>query len=179
MKQRYKLLSALVCLLFFFISTTQPAFAIDISAKMKAAYIYNLLQFITFPVTALQNNSKLNVCIVGENNFGGTLDKIEGESTPQAKIHIVYLPNLSNNDSFKSCNVLYLTQSVKNDSKKVLSAIDNKKIVTIADFSPFISDGGLIELFNEKENIHFHINTELLKVSKFQIDAEFVMLGSH
>lgn len=177
MMQHYIL--KIVSLLCLFIGMIQPVFAVDISEKIKAAYIYNLLQFVTFPEAALQSKSKLNVCIVGDNNFGNILNKIEGESTPQAKIHFIFMGNYSSNLSFRLCNVLYLTKAVKNDSKKVLDGVDHKEIVTIADYSPFVADGGLIELFTENGKIRFRINRDLVKITSFKVESQLIMLGSN
>lgn len=164
-------------ILFFLLALIQSAFAVDISAKIKASYIYNFLQFITFPDSSLQSHSQLNICVVGKNSLGNSLDKIEGESTPQAKLHVVYLDNISNSNLLKSCNVIYCTRSIKNDTQQLLNTIDKKEVVTIAEYSPFITEGGLIELFNENSKILFHINTSLVTQTHFKVAPQLIQIG--
>jgi hypothetical protein len=162
-----------IVLVYFFMM--QQAFAEDVSYKIKASYIYNILQFITFPQSEFEAHSQLNVCIVGENYFGSTLDSIEGASTPQARIHIMYLDD-SSSTSLSSCNVIYLTRSEAGSTQSILDKINTKNVLTIAEYPSFIAHGGLIELYTREDRIRFRINHA--KRTSFQIAAQLIQLGA-
>jgi len=166
----------MVGLYLFFIFLTQ-AYAADIVYQIKASYIYNFLQFVSFPEDAILQ-SKIKVCILGRNYFGSTLDQIDGASTPQATIQVVYLGNYTSAATLSLCNVLYLTQSEKSNTRSILRNVDIKNVFTIAEYSPFISLGGLVELYIEEEKVRFRINRSLAKNVRFQISSQLLQLGT-
>jgi hypothetical protein len=159
----------------FLILSTQT-YGQNAAYEIKASYIYNFLQFVTFPEKILQE-SQINVCVVGQNNFGNALDQIESSSTPQGKIHIIYLNDYSRS-SLSSCNAIYVTESEKNNTQSILSNLNTKNVFTIAEYVPFISLGGLVELYIKDDKIHFRINKFLARHANFQISSQLLQLGT-
>lgn len=148
----------------------------DLGYQIKAAYIYNILKFVTFPDSAFHVEGVLNVCILGEDRFGAVLDRINGASIPQGVINIIRLDD-GEGEQLDECNALYVVETERWSIKSILSRIDSKEILTISEFSPFIQYGGLIELFVQDDSIHFRINEELAKVTDFQVAAQLIQLG--
>lgn len=153
------------------------AIAVELSYQIKAAYIYKILQFVSFPNDAFHIDGVLNVCVLGEDRFGPALDEIDGASVPQGIINIVRLETDSGEHSLDGCNALYLVETERSNVQSILSRIDSKEILTIGEFSPFIRDGGLIELFAQNDTIRFKINQELVKDTDFQVAAQLIQLG--
>lgn len=151
--------------------------AVDIAYQIKASYIYNFLQFVRFPEAALQDDGGLNVCVLGEDRFGSALNAIDGSSTPQGKVKVVRLGRYTAASDLGRCNVLYLIDSERQGADAILAKIDEARVLTIGEFSPFIRYGGLIELFEQNDTIRFRINEGLLSKTDFKIDAQLVQLG--
>jgi len=152
-------------------------YAADVAYQIKASYIYNFLQFVHFPRDALKSGGTLNVCILGEDRFGPALDAIDGASTPQGHLKIIRLGNNAGVPSMERCNVLYLIDSERKGVASIMAKVDEKEVLTIGEFSPFIHHGGLIELFEQSDTIRFRINEKLLNKTDFKIDAQLVQLG--
>lgn len=152
------------------------AVSVDLSYQIKAAYIYNILQFVSYPDNAFQMKGVLNVCILGEDRFGSALDGINGAGVPQGVINIIRLGD-GKEKPLNGCNALYVVETEKRSSESILSRIDSKEILTIGEFSPFIQHGGLIELFVQDDSIHFRINEELVKETDYQVAAQLIQLG--
>lgn len=153
------------------------AIAVELSYQIKAAYIYKILQFVSFPDSAFHKEGVVNVCVLGEDRFGAALDEIDGASVPQGIINIIRLGDGSGESPLSDCNALYLVETERSNIKSILSRIDSKQILTIGEFSPFIREGGLIELFVQNDTIRFRINEELVKDTDFQVAAQLVQLG--
>jgi hypothetical protein len=150
----------------------------DAVYQIKASYIYNFLQYVTFPKDILEG-SRINVCIVGENNFGSALNQIDGASTPQATIHVVYLGDSTSTSALSSCNAVYLTKSESSNTQSILSNVNTKNVLTIAEYSPFNSLGGLIELYIQDDKVRFRINRSLVRETHFQISSQLVQLATN
>lgn len=151
--------------------------AVDIAYQIKASYIYNFLQFVRFPESALQSDGSLNVCVLGEDRFGSALNAIDGSKTPQGRLKVVRLGRYSSTPDLGRCNVLYLIDSERRGAGAILAKIDEVQVLTIGEFSPFIRHGGLIELFEQNDTIRFRINEGLLSKTNFKIDAQLIQLG--
>ncbi|HEX7026416.1 MAG TPA: YfiR family protein [Gammaproteobacteria bacterium] len=149
---------------------------VDLSYQVKAAYIYNILKFVSFPESALHVEGVLNVCVLGEDRFGTALDEINGAGVPQGVINIIHLDD-GKPMSWGDCNALYVVETEKRNIKSILSRVDSKAILTIGEFAPFIQYGGLIELFVQDDSIRFRINEDLVKETDFQVAAQLVQLG--
>lgn len=149
----------------------------DIAYQIKASYIYNFLQFVRFPQAVLLGDGTLSVCILGEDRFGHALDAIDGSSTPQGRLKVRRLGRYSKDSTFASCNVLYLIDSERPGVSAILGKINQAQVLTIGEFSPFIRQGGLIELFEQNDVIRFRINEGLLSKTDFKIDAQLIQLG--
>lgn len=153
------------------------AIAVELSYQIKAAYIYKILQFVSFPDNAFHIEGILNVCVLGEDRFGPALDEIDGAGVPQGIINIVRLQDDAGKLLLNNCNALYLVESERSNVQSILSRINSRKTLTIGEFSPFIRDGGLIELFVQNDTIRFKINRDLVKETDFQVAAQLIQLG--
>ncbi|WP_372875070.1 YfiR family protein [Pseudomonas sp.] len=151
--------------------------AADIAYQIKASYIYNFLQFVRFPETALRGEGTLNVCVLGEDRFGSALDAIDGSTTPQGRVKVLRLGHYTGASDLGRCNVLYLIDSERQGTDAILAKVDEAQVLTIGEFSPFIRHGGLIELFEQNDTIRFRINEKLLSKTDFKIDAQLIQLG--
>lgn len=146
--------------------------------QVKASYIYNFLQFVSFSPEVMAGKSAISVCIVGENRFGEALDKLKGKRTPQGVIEVRYLGHYSPALPFSTCHVLYIVKDEAPNGSKIFEHLQNASTLTIGDYSSFLKQGGVIELFVEDERIHFRINLERAKQASYQIAAQLVALGA-
>lgn len=145
--------------------------------QIKASYIFNFLKFVRFPSATLHSGDNVRVCLLGRDHFGATLDAIHGRSTGQAIVEIARLGPYHSNLSVEGCHVIYVTDSEAHKIDRILAGIDRYNSLTIAEFVPFVSHGGMIELFEKDDTIRFRINAELVKDAKFQIASQLILLG--
>lgn len=135
------------------------------------------MQFIQFPSDAF-DNGYLSVCLLGKDNFGPVLDEINDAEIPGGKIALTRLGIYDKTVDYKTCRVIYLTLSEYENSEAILAQLDKTKVLTIGEFTPFINNGGLIELRQIQDNIRFRINKEQALIAEFRVAAQLLKLGT-
>ena len=148
-----------------------------VASRIKASYIYNFLQFVSFQPESLGEKKEVHVCLLGEDEFGSALDKIDGERIPQGVIKVSRLGRLKKSTSLGDCHALYLSASEADNVDKIMQRVDEHQVFTISEFNSFIEHGGLIELYEHDDSIRFRINENLVKETNFKVAAQLVQLG--
>lgn len=167
--------NTIIFLVFLFAPT--PVWAEDVVYQIKAAYIYNFLQFITFDKVKNGGDPHVDVCVLDKKDqFIRALMHISGQDTPQGKINVIQLDE-NKGDRVASCNVLYLAGADKRFIREVLSEVDTSQIVTIGESQTFIPNGGFIELFIEDDSVRFRINKNLAGQTRFKVSSQLLSLG--
>lgn len=165
-----KMLSALVLFWSMSVSSDES----KVVSEIKASYLYNFLQFVTFADV----EGGINVCVVdGVDGFRQAVSEIQGAFTPQGKITIIPLPDTKNLSVLEECRVIYLADEDVNVSRKVLSKIDTSKVLTIGEYSAFLQLGGFIELFIDDDRVQFRINERLAGKTDFKVSSQLLSLG--
>ena len=158
-------------------SMLSHAAPIELREQVKAAYLYNILQFVTFPEYAFRDTGALNVCILGQDKFGSVLEQIDAAKTAQAELNIIRVGSFTDGDALGECNAIYVVETEKAKIESIMASVDSKTILTISEFSPFIEYGGLIELFEQEGRIRFRINEQLVRNTDYQLAAQLIQLG--
>ena len=167
-----------VVLLFTSSSVLSPVQAADASYQIKASYIFNFLKFIEFPQEDLSKGSTVLVFLLGKDYFEDALDEIDGAKTANVTIKVLRLDRFDEPLPLpKQCNVALISKSEVELAQNVLASINVHNVLTIADFSPFISYGGMIEFFEIEDTVRFKINKDLVKETRYRIAAQLVEIG--
>jgi len=146
--------AACVLALFFsiFNCTASPIFAQEApsvhptESDVEAAYLYNFGKFVTWPSNpqpqpqAAAQNPVLNICVLGTDPFGPTLDQI----VANAKINDRPLAvlRLSKISSVSACSIVFIGQSEASHLEKDLSALAQFPILTVSDIPGFLGAPG-------------------------------------
>ncbi|WLQ17131.1 YfiR family protein [Hahella aquimaris] len=152
-------------------------FAADVEYQIKASYLYNFMQFVSFPQESLVHDGQIKVCIVGVNRFGDALDEVNGAKAPQGTVVVSSLGRYRPNLPIYGCNVLFLSSSEERETERILKLVDVREVLTISEYSPFIAYGGLIELYQKDDSIRFRVNASLVTETNFKVAAQLVQLG--
>lgn len=148
-----------------------------VASRIKASYIYNFLQFVSFQPESLGESNEVHVCILGQDGFGDALDQIDGERIPQGNIRVFRLGRLKESTSLGDCHALYVSESEADNVDRIMERVDAHQVFTISEFNSFIEHGGLIELYEHDDSIRFRINEKLVKETNFKVAAQLVQLG--
>jgi hypothetical protein len=149
-----------------------PVSAEDASAeyKIKAGYLYNFTKFITWPE---DDSDTFNLCIVGDDPFGGLIDPIEQRSAFGHPIKLFRLPRYSPE---QRCHILFISASIKDNLflKGMLVIHDSVKPLTVGENQDFAAQGGMVGFINRDGRIKLQINLKTLQQNELKISAKLL-----
>lgn len=132
--------------------------------KIKAGYLFNFTKFITW---SDENTETFNICILGNDPFGATIDPIEQQS---AFNHPIKLFRLAAIKKGLHCHIVYVGAGVNVKS----AGLNDNNSLTAGEDSGFITQGGMIAFVKRQDKIKLQINLKLLQQQGLKISAKLL-----
>jgi hypothetical protein len=142
---------------------------------IKAAIIYKLTKFVSWPEDTLSNASYLGICLLGEDNFGHALNDLESRNSKGKPIKI-YRFQLSTGIS-DQCHLVFIEKSRQAFLSTITQQMSQYPILTVSDMPGFAAKGGILELASKQGKITFIINLSQLKTVKLEATAPLLGLA--
>lgn len=139
--------------------------------EVKAAFIYNLAKFIEWPP---DKNTNLKLCILGEDPFGSSIKAVNGK---QVGDKTVIVSNIKSIGQSKNCQILFISNSEKENLPQIVDAIKNSSILTIGDTEGFAKHGVIFNFYLEQDKVRFEINPEASNKARLKISSKILKLG--
>lgn len=140
--------------------------------RIKAAYLYNLSKFITWPdENAQDKNTPITICVYGYNPFGQYLEKLEERTAKGRAIAIHYV---NERQPANGCQILFISQHNTTAPKVLAAPPPYPPVLTVSDDEDFLSRGGLIALVTVNNNVQLDINLSRAKQAGFIISANLL-----
>lgn len=140
--------------------------------SVKAALIYNIAKFVTWPPAAFATpTAPFTVCVLGADPFGSTLDSaVNGRLVAGRPIAARRVA-----EPEPGCHVLFVSSSEYKRLGVIIDRIPRPStVLTVGDADGFNRAGGIIEFFMDGESIHFHVNTS--EQGLLQLSARLLQL---
>lgn len=140
--------------------------------QVKASYLYNFIQFIDWPRDVLGADAKFNLCVVGAERFGNTLDALANERVANREIA---LRRLSRADQARAahCHLLFIAAGEPDASE----AIVDRGLLTIGESPGFLQRGGIINLVEHQGRIRFEINQQTARNAGLTVSSRILSLA--
>jgi hypothetical protein len=140
--------------------------------RIKAAYLYNLSKFITWPdEEKLSNATPITLCIFGHNPFEHYLDKLRDHPVRGRPIDIRYLDEKQTVDD---CQLLFISQHNARTPKLLAASPPYPPILTVSDNQDFLDRGGMVALISLNNNIQLDINLTRAKQAGLTFSANLL-----
>lgn len=178
-KSPLRRLTWLIALIITSLVAPLSAFAAVISAedKLKAAFVYKLTRFVTWPPSYSSGSTEhFSFCILGDNIFGDALEPLRSRSLKQLPIEINYYSQ--SEEVAESCHVVYITASKSAFIDNIIERFKDKPMLTISDIANFSEYGGIIELVRGPDNISFRINLNAARKADLSIAAPLLEIST-
>lgn len=144
--------------------------------QIKAAFLFNFAQFVTWPPDAFTNAAApFRIGILGEDPFGAFLD----ETVRNEKVngHPLVVQRYRSAKDIKDCQILFVSRSESRRVKRILADLKNRNILTVGDMEDLVESGGIIRFSTEKNKIHFQVNLEAAKNANLTISSKMLRLA--
>ncbi|MDQ6998122.1 MAG: YfiR family protein [Mariprofundus sp.] len=140
--------------------------------ELKAALIYKLTRFISWPLQA--EGEDLNICVTGEHPLGGALEEIRSKRSNDRTIRIQYL---SPHESLDGCQLLFLSNDSPDSVSDMVTRLGDRPIVSLSDSHSFAKKGGMIEITRRNHRYSFTINMQSVTQSGVKIAAPLLQIS--
>lgn len=139
--------------------------------QVKGAFLLNFVKFIEWPASAFENqNSPINVCILGEDPFGTTLDKIvEGEAVNGRKVTV---DRIKRAPAAKSCQVVFMDKPERPE----LDAL-GPGVLSVGEGESFTHGGGMIAFVIVDRRVRFRINEAAAERAGLKLSSKLLSVA--
>jgi hypothetical protein len=141
--------------------------------KIKAVFLFNFSQFVTWPTNAFpEAQTPLVIGVLGEDPFGTYLDEtVRGEEVDK---HPLAIQHYRRAEEIKTCHILFISQSETGRMDEILASLKGRNILTVSDAEGFAQQGGMIRFVTEKNKIRLGINLEAAKTASLTISSKLL-----
>jgi len=143
--------------------------------EVKAAYLYNFGKFARWPADAPSNGS-FNICILGRDPLGTTLDSIVKNETIEGKP--VKVSRISEPEDAMACRIVFISDSEDRRLGSILPVLGRAPMLTVSDMPQFTSRGGMIQFVRDGERIRFEVNLQAAEPHKLTFSSELLRVAA-
>ena len=173
--------TALLCILATacIIGTAVPAcFAQPRSApeyQLKAAFLYNLLQFIEWPQQAFKDaSSPITICVYDDRAAGSAFDSYRNENIRGRKLVFKKYDDMQRS---LECHVMFVNTQDRKTLNTIIANAGSRAILTVGEFDDFARMGGIINFFTTDNKLRFEINPEAAKKAGLKVSSEILKVA--
>ena len=139
--------------------------------QVKSSYLFNFIQFVTWPSDAVSPEGKFNLCVVGAERFGSALDALTGERVERREIVLRRL-DTATQASRGDCHLLFIASGAA-----PIEIPPRRGQLTVGETPGFLKQGGIINLVEVKGRIRFEINQRAAEEAGLSISSRLLNLA--
>lgn len=141
---------------------------------VKLGFIYNFINFTTWPETALEKNpDTLTMCFASDQPTSTVLFKLDGRRIKGRKIKVLAFDA---EKCLEQSHILFFATQDKVFIKQILELTQGRSILTIGEVDGFSKMGGIINFFQDRNRLRFRINTDAASRNGLKLSSQ--LLGS-
>lgn len=141
---------------------------------IKAAYLYKLAPFVTWPAGAAGPAAPLTICVQGTDPFGPLLDRaVAGQSVAGRPVVVRRVPRL---EPDTDCAIAYVAGSANQSQAQALAAVERTPVLTVTDAARG-PNRGIVHLMPDGDKVKFAIDTAKAGEAGVEISSKLLALG--
>jgi len=165
-------LACLICLLLIGADTVRAQAPAEL--RVKAAFVYNFTQFITWPVAPAQGESPAIVGILGSASMRPALEDIL--RAKEQKSHRYEVRVFGSLEEVRNCRILFVDLP-RPRVAQALKALPHIGLLTIGVGEEFARQGGVIALVMDGNRVKFDINIAAAERDSLKVDPTLLGLA--
>jgi len=143
--------------------------------QVKSAFLYNFVKFVEWPSeTFRDSDSPVKICVLGKDPFGESLDYLRDKNVGSRKLVI---ERLKRGDAPDKCQVLFISDSEKNNAAEILRGVRKRPVLTVGDMKGFLQSGGIINFISKGNQVSFEINLDAAERSKLRVSSQLLQVA--
>ena len=168
--------------------------ATSLEYQVKAAFLYNFLQFVDWPEEkSADSNEPITIGIIGKDPFGDAFGSIKDKKVKGGRGVIIKrfksfedLKKSTEKDKPESdqetetltkCHLLFICSSEQKNLKEIIDLLKDHSVLTVADMQGFLESGGIVNFVIEENKVGFEINIAAAEHAKLKIRSQLLRLA--
>lgn len=141
--------------------------------QVKAVFLFNFTQFVTWPPAAFNDsNAPFVIGVLGTDPFGAYLDNVVlGEKMGG---HPIVVRRFEEAKDVRNCHILFIRKS---NAAEIARSLASQPMLTVSDADRFATDGGMIRFYIENNKIRLRINIAAAKAAGLSISSKLLRLA--
>jgi hypothetical protein len=172
--RRATLLALLLCLA----QRDTAAGQVDASreSQVKAAFLFNFGQFITWPPASCPStDAPFVIGVLGTDRIGAALAAVTRGATLQGRR--VAVERYERVEDVGSCQILFVSASETERLDEVLAALEGKNVLTVGETADFAQRNGVIALVLVDNRMRMEINAGAASAANLSISSKLLRLA--
>jgi hypothetical protein len=147
----------------------------SVEAKVKAAFLYNFVKYVEWPVSVFDGaSSPVVIGVVGSDTLSGALESVVEGKTAGGRRLIVR--HLTWSDDLSACQELFVPAGEMGGASH-LKALRGKPVLVVGEYPGFARNHGAINFTVEGNRVRFEINESSANQSGLSISSKLLSLG--
>jgi YfiR/HmsC-like len=143
---------------------------------VEAAFLYKFGLFVEWPDSAFSSPaSPVNLCIVGDDPFGKSLDTVVAGA--QVKGRNVVVRRLQTVGRNPSCHILYAGGSEEQSKAQIIQTVRGSNVLTVSDGQESEPDTAIINFVIADKRVRFDIDDEAAAENNMLISSQLMNLA--
>lgn len=139
---------------------------------VRAAYVYNLLQYIDWPA----EKTELAIGFEGDPATGEVLRSLlNGRSSNAHPIRVILFPTAQ---EIRDCSIFYLSDVSPKEARHALDSLESGTVLTIGETDFFARSGGMVALINTGDHIRIEVNLDATQRAGVHISSRVLSLAT-
>lgn len=155
-------------LMLLLVSAKGSAESTEDSARLYAAYTYNLMSFAQWPVKA---GNHLTLCVAGQNRDTQLLSLLHGKTVQGSTVEVV---NYQTMMPLERCQVLFVASAEYAD---LFDRAMNLQLLLLTNIMPDNGRSSMILLANDAGRVVFDVNLAMVKRAGLQLPPSLLKLA--
>jgi YfiR/HmsC-like len=136
-------------------------------------FLLRIAQFTEWPTKPEQRVfGPFVIGVLGEDPFGTFLDlAVAGERIDG---RAVIVRRFADPQSLGDCDLLFVARSQQRAVDAILSRLEGRPTLTVADFDGFVDGGGIVEMFVEQDRVRFRIGRAAARAAGLNMRSQLL-----
>jgi hypothetical protein len=153
-----------------------PAMGASREYQLKAAFLYNFVQFVQWPAGMFADaKAPIVLATVGPDPFDGALDTAVAGKTVGG--HPLVVKHFAAAGDVGKCQLLFVPAGSADQFAAARRNAGPAGVLTVGEADAFLKDGGIIRFYQEDNRLRFEINQEAATKAGLQISAKLMRLA--
>ncbi len=127
--------------------------------EVKAAYLYNIVNFVTWPPDAFSGPADpLHVCVYGMDPFGRALDTAMQNGTSNGRP--VQVVRTTDANALAMCELVFVPGNAADRIEQAARVTAQRPVLTVGEAPDFLRHGGMIAFVVDGGRVRFDINLQ-------------------